>query len=179
MNYSSKEPVKTVVEYRVHPGREAEFEAWTRAVIDAASRSVGLEGSSVLTSSVRGAYFLLLRFASSEHLARWEALPELAKLEEKAREFTAHGNPQVREGLATWFTLPENRGKGDPPRWKMALVTWAAIYPQIALLWIATHELPIHPLLNQAFTSMICVASLNWAVMPFLTRKLHHWLVAR
>lgn len=179
MGASITGPVKTVVEYRVRPGQEAEFEKWIGAVIDAASRSAGLEGSSVLTSSTPGDVFLLLRFATPGDLERWEASPEYAELRRDAERLTATpGARQVRQGLATWFTLPEQRTAADPPLWKMALVTWLALYPQIVLLWYLMRPLPLPPLANQAVSSVLCVASLTWVVMPFATRRLQRWLVA-
>jgi uncharacterized protein len=176
MSSQEASPAKTVVEYRVRPGSEPEFEAWLQEVIDTASRSFGLEGSTVLTSSAPGGYYLLLRFASAGELERWTASAECARLHREAEHLTAPGAQQVREGLATWFTLPEHRTAADPPRWKMAFVTWCALYPQIVLLAYLMGPLSLSPLVGQAVSSMLCVASLAWAVMPFLTRRLHGWL---
>jgi len=170
-----KEPVKSVVEYRVRPGREAEFEGWIRRVIEAAGRQPGLEGSSVLTGG--GSHFLLLRFARAEDLAAWEASSARADLCSEGEMLMTPTGHQVRQGLATWFTLPEHRTSADPPRWKMAIVTWCALFPQIVLLGFALQPFPLPSLANQALSSMICVASLTWFVMPFLARRLRPWLV--
>lgn len=172
-------PVKMVFEYRVRPGLNAEFESWVRALLDAAGRAGGLEGSSVLTAGTPDHFYLLLRFASAGDLHRWETSSECEKLRVESERLTTTGAPQVREGLATWFTLPEQRTSADPPKWKMALVTWSALYPQIAALWFVMQPLGLPPLLGQAVSSAICTASLAWVVMPFLTRRLRPWLVRR
>ena len=47
---SSRDPVKIVLERRVHPGSEEAFEVWVKRLIEAAGRSAALQGSTVLTA---------------------------------------------------------------------------------------------------------------------------------
>jgi antibiotic biosynthesis monooxygenase (ABM) superfamily enzyme len=66
-----------------------------------------------------------------------------------------------------------------PPRYKLALLTWAGAYAVIttilALLGpvMATWPLPVRTLL----LSGMMVASLTWFVIPTLTRLFRTWLV--
>jgi antibiotic biosynthesis monooxygenase (ABM) superfamily enzyme len=75
---------------------------------------------------------VVYRFADAETQRAWETSAEraawLARADELARET---GTTHV-SGLETWFALP-GRTAPAPPRWKMAVVTFAAIYP-LALL---------------------------------------------
>jgi antibiotic biosynthesis monooxygenase (ABM) superfamily enzyme len=175
---TDEQPVKTVMERRVQPGALPRFEAWVRSLLTAASRVGGLQGSSVLTSGSTGDYFILLPFASSDHLGRWQNSAELAAL---LLEADAHSvsveQSQVRTGFETWFTLPHVSAPPTvPPRWKMALVTWLALLPQVIALAFLLAPLRLPFLLEAAISTAVPVIALTWAVMPSLTRVLYGWL---
>ncbi len=80
MDQSHLEAIKIVMERRVHPGAEAQFERWARSFMTAASRFPGLQGSSVFNFSSTGDYLILLRFASQPHLEHWRRAPEVVAL---------------------------------------------------------------------------------------------------
>ena len=48
---------------------------------------------------------------------------------------------QVLVGLEGWFTLSAQPGVPPPPPYKMALVTWATIFPLITGVVVATAPL--------------------------------------
>lgn len=173
-------PVKIVMERRVRPGAEAAFEAWVRKVITAASKLGGLQGSSVLASGSTGDHFILLRFASHDDLQRWQASPELATLLHEADAVSVPGEQsQVKTGLETWFTLPDMpQPRRAPPEWKMALLTWAALLPQIIALAYLLPPFRLPFLVETALSTAIPVAMLTWVIMPRLTRLLYNWLYA-
>jgi antibiotic biosynthesis monooxygenase (ABM) superfamily enzyme len=67
-----------------------------------------------------------------------------------------------------------------PPRYKLALLTWAGAYAVITLILgvlgptMAAWPLPVRTLLLSA----MMVAALTWLVIPSLTRLFRGWLVA-
>ena len=67
---------------------------------------------------------------------------------------------------------------GAPPRYKLALLTWAAAYALIttflALLGPAIAGWPLA--VRTLFLSVTMVAALTWVVMPRLTRLFRPWL---
>jgi uncharacterized protein len=131
------EPVKIVIERRVRPGAKPQFERWTRSFMTTASRFPGLEGSSVFAFNSTGDYFVPLRFASQAHLENWKNAPEVRALCKQADAVsTATDRHLVRTGLETWFALPSRSiAPAVPPRWKMVLVTWLALFPQVVILF--------------------------------------------
>jgi uncharacterized protein len=173
---STAEPVKIVLERRVRPGAKDPFEAWVRDVVATASRSGTLQGSSVLSRD--DDYFVLLRFASQQDLARWQSSPEVTDLLTKGDALATSPSlaPCVKTGLETWFTVPGMPTPTHaPPRWKMALVTWLALMPLvIASGKVVPPEWPLLP--KVALSTLIPVVALTWVVMPNLTRVLHGWL---
>ena len=84
--------------------------------------------------------------------------------------------PLIRSGLETWFTLPGMPAPATaPPRWKMALLTWLALLPQVVILaLIVPSRVPL--LVNVALSTAIPVAMLTWVIMPGLTTLLYRWL---
>jgi len=67
---------------------------------------------------------------------------------------------------------------GVPPRWKMAITTFAGVYPvaYLVLRFIGPHETTWPASLRALLTAGILVPSLTWIVMPRLTKLLRRWL---
>lgn len=172
------DPVKIVLHMRARSGAREALEAWIRELLDAAARSAELAGSSVVTAG-RDEYIVLLRFTSHEALEQWESSPEVRTLLHRAEKLMEVGEPPVRRtGLETWFTLPGLPAPATaPPQWKMALMTWLSLLPQvIALSFVIPASWPL--LASVAVSTAIPVAMLTWVVMPRLTRLLYGWLYA-
>jgi antibiotic biosynthesis monooxygenase (ABM) superfamily enzyme len=169
-------PVKIVLERRARPGEKESFERWVEELVALAGRSGALQGSSVLTTG-GGEYFILLRFASQGDLERWQASPEVVSLLGRGDTLAiAADQPVVQTGLETWFTLPGLPvPPTPPPRWKMALMTWLALLPQVIVLsFLVPAELPF--LLEVSLSTAIPVMMLTWVIMPRVTRLLYRWL---
>lgn len=66
----------------------------------------------------------------------------------------------------------------QPPRWKVAVLTWVGIYPLITtLLWVlgpVLGGLPL-PAVTLALT-IVLVSLMTFVVMPALTRAFRGWL---
>jgi antibiotic biosynthesis monooxygenase (ABM) superfamily enzyme len=171
-------PVKIVLERLVHPGQEAAFRGWTERFTAAAAAAPGHQGASVLSSGTGGAHVILLRFASGAEFERWrESAAYRDALREADASSRASHEPQIRSGLETWFTVP---GAPHPvPRWKMALVTWLALMPQVIALSFLLAPLRLPFLAGVALSTAIPVAMLTWVIMPRLTRALDGWLHGR
>lgn len=179
MVITNLQPVKIVLERRVLPGGEERFDQWVKRFMETASRFPGLEGSSILTSGPRGEYFILLRFASLADLEHWQGSQEVNALIKEADTLSvAPDQAHVKTGFETWFTLPGIPAPPIvPPRWKMAVVTWLALLPQVIILsFLIPAGLPF--LLDAAVSTAIPVAILTWVIMPRLTRLLYQWLYA-
>lgn len=170
-------PVKLVHERVVAPADRARFEAWAARYVAAASQAPGHEGTSVI-GAASGEYFVLVRFDAEASLRAWRASAEERALLAEVDGFSrAADAPQVRTGLETWFTLPGGRvPTAPPPAWKMAVTTWAALYPMALVLAQLLMPVPMPFALNVALNTAIPVALLTWVVMPWLTRVLASWL---
>ena len=77
--------------------------------------------------------------------------------------------------------MPDHRAHlstSMPPKYKVALVTWAGVYPVItailALVGPATTSWPLP--LRTLLLSGLMVPVLTWVVIPALTRVLNGWL---
>ena len=156
-----------------------QFEEWARSFMTTASRFPGLQGSSVFNLRSTGDYFLPLRFASQPHLENCKSAPEVLALCKSVDSIsTATDRLQVETGLETWFYVPSRSvATAVPPRWKMALVTWLALLPQVIILSLlipAALPMPV----RAALLTAAPVAMLTWLVMPHLSELFHEWLYA-
>lgn len=168
------EPVTVVVTRRVRPGREDDFAAWFEALRAAAGRIPGYLGTTVLADPA-GTRHIVERFADDTSLRTWEASRERARLIEEADGFSSAERRHL-SGLETWFDIP-----GAPPRWKMAVTTFAAAYPiaYLVLRVAGPHEGGLPASLRALITVAVLVPALTWIVMPRLTHLLRRWLYPR
>jgi antibiotic biosynthesis monooxygenase (ABM) superfamily enzyme len=176
---SRPEPVKIVFERRVRPGADAAFKAWSERFIRTVSQFGGHEGSSVLLMPHGESQFVLVRFASAQDLERWQRSNEFAALTREADALGPAGEySEVKTGMETWFTLPDKPTPARaPPQWKMALMTWVALFPMVVALGYVLGPLLRLPVpLQQVFGTVIPVVMLTWVIMPRFTRLLYRWL---
>jgi hypothetical protein len=173
-------PVTTTVTRRVKPGHEAAYEGFLEGIIAAASRFPGHLGAEVFRpqTAAAGEYRIVYRFDSAAHLHAWLDSPEHAAWLERAEPHVIGPlQRQVLTGLESWFTLPSQPGLPPPP-YKMALVTWAAIFPLITGVVVATAPLVggLPLVARLAVTTAVTVPLMTWVVMPRMTRLLRRWL---
>jgi uncharacterized protein len=174
-------PVTATVTRRVKPGHEPFYEQFLAGIIAAASRFPGHLGAEVVRPqhAAAGPYRVVYRFDSLAHLQAWLDAPEHAAWLERAEPHVIGPlRRQVVSGLETWFTLPTQPGLPPPPRSKMAIVTWATIFPLITGVVVATAPLlgPLPLVGRLAVTTGVTVPLMTWVVMPRVTRLLHRWL---
>jgi antibiotic biosynthesis monooxygenase (ABM) superfamily enzyme len=171
------ESATQVITWNVIPGEEAAFEAWAHDMTNLATRQEGHMGAAWLRPDAPGgAYHVVFRFTTTELMERWMGSDERARMVAKLKGIaTEQGRRQT--GLETWFSLP-GQTIVPPPKWKMALVTFAAVYPlSILFNWL------VAPSVNGWFTvwraalfPLALVPLLTFVVMPRLSRLLKHWL---
>lgn len=175
--HDSHTPVKIIIQRLPNAGKEALFNSWVERVFGDASGAPGHEGGSVI-SLPGGSTVILLRFASATALASWQgSASHEALMREADTVSSADGVSRVLSGLETWFTLPDQPAPmHPPPKWKMALVTWAALLPMVIALAYALA--PFRPpfLVSTAVSTAIPVVMLTWVIMPFAGRALYGWL---
>jgi uncharacterized protein len=138
-------PVTTTVTRRVQPGHEAAYEAFLAGISGAARAFPGYLGIEIFRPTPGGQggeYRIVYRFDSSAHLRAWLDSPEHAAWLERAEPHVAGPmRTQVLVGLESWFTLPAQPGAPPPPPYKMALVTWATIFPLITVIVVVSAPL--------------------------------------
>jgi antibiotic biosynthesis monooxygenase (ABM) superfamily enzyme len=174
-------PVTAVASRRVKPGREGEFEEWVGGILGAASAFPGYLGCEVLRPNdpQDDEYRMVFRFDHASNLKRWEGSDERREWLEKARPLLREKEKvQVLTGLETWFTLPSRDGEPAPPRYKMAVVTWLAVFPLISAIFFVLGPVlnALPTLLRTLVLTLIMVTTMTYVVMPRMTRLFSFWL---
>jgi hypothetical protein len=172
-------PVTVIFKRRARPGREAEFEAWVAGVTREAMQFPGHRGADIIRPAgrARPEYAIIFRFESYTDAQRWEASEARARWVERVRPLT-EGEAEIQRvsGLEFWFTPPA--GAAPAPRWKMAVVTFLALWPLNVLVNLALAPVsggwPI-PLRALVVVGLL-VPVMTYAVMPLATRLFAAWL---
>ncbi len=174
-------PVTVVVSRTARAGQERAFEEWICGVGAAARSFAGHLGLTVLRGDpASGArdHTLVFRFATVAQLHAWEASAERVEWLRRAEPLVERSTRHQATGLETWFTLPGGAVVVPPPRWKMALVSWAVAFPLMQVLGLTLGPLltPLPALLRNAFLGGAMVAAMTWWFMPLATRLASRWL---
>lgn len=186
MNRAADHAVTVLISRRVRPGHEAEFERLCRQLMAVAAGFEGYLGSSLVhpgedPGAEDALYHVVLAFENDASLAQWQDSPARA-LGLTALAPHIEGAMSIRQvsGLAHWFQPRQMQPLGQPPRWKVAIVTWLGICPTVCLVfWLLTPWLGHWPLLGRlALTTALVVVAMTWLVAPQLTRLFRPWLYA-
>jgi antibiotic biosynthesis monooxygenase (ABM) superfamily enzyme len=174
-------PVTVVISRRVKRGCEPAFEAFLLGVTAACSMFPGYLGSNVFrpVNTDDPEYRIIFKFDRLSNLRHWETSAERQHWFTQAEALTeAPPTIQVLTGLETWFTLPGKASITPPPRYKMALVTWLAIFPLVtAISIVLSGELSHLPIAVRAMVvTAIAVPTMTYLLMPQMTRLFAWWL---
>lgn len=173
--------VTVVISRRVKRGYEAEFEAFLTGVTATCSQFSGYLGSSIFrpASADDPEYRVIFKFDRLGNLRRWEASEARQQWFIQAEALTeCPPKVQVLSGLETWFTLPGKAAIVPPPRYKMALVTWLAVFPLITVIStvLQTQLSPFPIVFRVMVVAAIAVPTMTYFLMPQMTHLFAWWL---
>lgn len=173
-------PVSVVVSRTVKPGREKEFEDWLKGTIEALTRYPGYQGANIVrpNAPTNREYVFIARWDSQENALAWEKSPERAQRLANLDPLI-EGETKIRRvsGLEFWFTPPPG-AYGEPPAWKMVIVTIIALWPTILVLerllapLMKITPFPFTPLALLVFM----IPLVTYFIMPLAIRIFSRWL---
>lgn len=182
-NLNSYQPITILITRSPRKSNQKEFEQALSDTIDAAIEFPGHLGVTVLKPQ-RGEsndYQIIVKFASEADYQRWCHSNETAhwfeilnRLEEKPP------NLEIMTGLETWFAVNSSASRPmiPPPRYKMAIITWIAIFVLIVIINLLFGGLlaSLPMLLRSLILTVGLVALMTYIVMPRMTRLFSWWL---
>lgn len=174
------EPVTVLVTRRPIVGKEQEFERYITGITEDALVQPGHMGSTIFRPSggLDRTYRILFRFDTRGNLDLWEKSAIREKWRQVAAEVSEPREVEEKTGLDTWFTLPHCDVTNHPPKYKMALVIWLAIFIIVSTLSFSLLPFIAHwpMLLRTLLFTGIVVYLMTWIVMPLLTKWFAGWL---
>nr|WP_067294422.1 antibiotic biosynthesis monooxygenase [Marinobacterium profundum] len=181
INTTADDAVTVVISRRIKPGKEKAFEQLNSALSREVVHFAGFLGSTLFrpASSADPEYRILFKFRSREDLEHWQQSPQRIQYLDAIEDcLDAPDSTEVMSGLVAWFSLPGQNPVKPPPKYKMAVVAWLAIFPLITLVsWLLGAELSQIPLLPRTLLMTIPITLLmTYVLMPALTKLLAFWL---
>ncbi len=177
------DPVTIVIRRRVRAGREAEYERWLSGLTGEMAQFPGHLGLGVIRPQGQGReYLMVVRFGDFASAEAWEHSSVRAEwLRQVEPLLDGETTIEKQPGLEFWFTPPESAVLRQPPRWKMALLTLAALYPLNLLLneLLRPIIVPLALPLRLLLLAVLVVALMTYLVMPVVTRAASRWLRPR
>jgi hypothetical protein len=173
------QPVHIAISRRIKPGCEAEFQRALKEFFQTSFAHLGVHGAGMLVpppGSSSPEYGILRTFANARERDDFYASPMFKAWEEKIKPLT-EGEPVYRQlnGLEAWFRSPQN----PPPRWKMAVLTWVAVWPVSMAVPAVLYPLMGQSVPNVLFAGAVAggiVLALTWVAMPMLVALAKGWL---
>lgn len=173
-------PVTVLVARRIRPGCEDEFKKLLEELCELLEKCEGFQNLKAFEpSDSEDDYKVILSFDSTDSLQKWQnSAPRHDWLARVKPLEIAPPRSHFITGLEGWFTLTQHEGMKAPPRWKMALVTWAAIFPTVCLInLVVLTPLESWPKIAQCVIgTMLTVPAMTWIVMPRVTRLFQKFL---
>lgn len=173
------QPVHLVITRHVRPGCEAQFQQALRKFFQDSFAHDGVLGASMIVpppGSGSTEFGILRTFASEAEREAFYASPLF-------REWNKTVAPLAEDdwvarplhGMEAWFRTAE----AAPSRWKMAVLTWAAVWPATVLV-----RALLQPVLGAALPAVLMagvvtagvVALLTWVLMPLYVKAARGWL---
>ncbi len=176
-------PVTVLVARKVADSHRDEFEHVMSAIVRNAMRFPGHLGANVFRPvPPSDEYRILFKFCSMSQLENWRKAPATQDGLKMADALTeGEAKTSLQTGLETWFTLPQSTAMIPPARWKMAAITWGALFPLVTLLQLGLEPIKGHlPFLAMTLlvTGLVTLL-MTWVVMPRMVRLLGPWLRKR
>ncbi len=179
-NSNSTGPVHWAIVLRPKKGKESDLESALVRFVKRSFDDPGVTGVELIRpgpDTPNGEFMLHRSFASQEDSRRFYDSDLFKQYQQETNELI-DGDALIRplHGFEAFF-----RARGQaPPRWKMALITWLAVFPAV-VFWSALLSPHLHMLSPWGITAIVTflvVITLTWGVMPLLTKALTPWLRA-
>jgi len=177
----SREPLTVVVSRRVRRGEQSAFEQLSSQMTERAANFPGYLGATMFRPSSPDdpEYRIVFKFRDRETLTAWEESEERAELLEQIESLLVQPSErEVTSGIVTWFTLPGQNPVQPPPKWKMTLVSWLALYPAVTLVFVLFGDLlgQVPLLLRTMLVTVVVMVLMSYILMPRMTRWFSFWL---
>ena len=174
-------PLTVVVSRRVKKGQEAEFEKLSSQMTQRASHFPGYLGATMFrpSSSADPEYRIAFKLRDRETLTAWEGSEERVELLEQIESLLLQPSErEVTSGIITWFTLPGQNPVKPPPKYKMTIISWLALYPAVTLVFVLFGDLlaQVPLLLRTMLVTIVVMLLMSYVLMPRMTRWFAFWL---
>ncbi|MFB2920981.1 MULTISPECIES: antibiotic biosynthesis monooxygenase [Aerosakkonema] len=181
LTFNTEYHVTAVITHLVKLGRSSGYEEWIEGIIPVAKTFKGHLGVNILRpqKGVHQEYIIVLHFDRHENLKAWLESDVRREWIERVKPLIQESeNIQVMTGLETWFELPRRPQKSPPKRYKMALLSWLAVFFTLSTVRYVLKPLlvPVPELLAQVIIIGIVVWIMTYIVMPQITRLFYKWL---
>lgn len=173
--------VTVVWSRRAKPGSQASLHDVIERLARAMAGAQGYEGVVTLRPQAGHPpiFTMVAHFASQADLDAWVSSEIRGRLYAEAEAVSVGGlNVQQAAGLEGWFQMPGQPLVVPPPRYKMAIITWTAIFPLLVLANLLSAALlsNVSPLVRLIPISVVLIALMTWVVMPQMTKWFRFWL---
>lgn len=174
-------PVTVVISRRVRKGCEKQFEELSSKLTEAASVFPGYQGANMFRPSTPTdpEYRIIFKFDTKDNLEAWLTSDERNNwLRDIESLLVQPSTMEVTSGLVTWFSFHGENPVQPPPKYKMALVSWLAVFPTVTIIfWLFGKQLAGMPLLPRILIlSAVVMILMTYVLMPRFTKWFSFWL---
>ena len=182
-------PVTVTTAHQVAPGRAAEFQAWADSMLQEAGKSRHYLGGGVISPGDGSReWHVVYRWSDQDAALRWEGTASggapapagvpvrSADRVARAARFLESAGTRRADATPAWAGTPAQ--VRSPPKWKLALVTLAAVFPPVMLfdVTVIPHLRGVPVVVRTTALSVAVTAVVTWVMMPSLQRLLKGWL---
>lgn len=162
-------------------GKETDFEAAQRRIIEATAAFPGNEGTVVFPPDLAGEWMSVVRFRTGHQLSAWLQSQERAEALPAVRASLTRNFSEVSSTTPFGSTVRTENGQTTiTPGWKTVMLLLLPLYPTAMLLsrflGPPLDRLGAEPWLVLFVSNVISVALLQWPLMPLASAVFRRWL---
>jgi len=172
-------PVTSIIRRHVQTGRESDFKEWTQGIDDACRKFPGFKDLNLIyPDEPGGEYITILSFDTFDNYLTWENSPERAFWLQNVRAMTdGEVNRELIRGFGYWLGSDNYKGKSWPPKFRMIVVAYAAIWPLIYFISpLLAHYLPANRLPASLLSTGVITLLMGYFTLPLAQRIMLPWL---
>lgn len=181
MNTDENAPQTVVVSRRVLPGCEKEFERLSAEMTREAVVFPGHMGANMFRPASKDdpEYRVIFKFEDAESLDIWLTSDVRRTYVQKIEALLEEPSKvETLSSIVTWFTLSGKSAVKPPARYKMAFVSWLALFPIVTAIFMALGPWleRIHLVPRVGMVTAVVIVLMTWVAMPWLTKLFSRWL---
>lgn len=173
-------PVTAIIRRHVRKGYEDAFERWSKEIAADCQKFEGYLGTRMIhPADPTEAQVTIISFDSYPNYQAWMRSDVRDKWVQEVKSFT-EGSASIEQlsGFDYWLGKEAEQGRSWPPKFKMIIAAYIAIWPLVYFVSpLLPPLMPDQPVVASLLSTAVITLLMGYISLPLVTRILRKWLM--